>query len=85
MTIAHAIAAEIGKGEYKRDARSGASWAGRLVGLRCGIDTGTKAGKDRAKTILEALIRKGVLATDIRTDENRNTRVYVIPGTGRAT
>jgi hypothetical protein len=79
-TVANAIAGEIAKGEYKRDARAGASWAGRLVGLRCGIDTGTKSGKDRAKVILETLIKKGALAVEIRTDKNRNAREYVVPG-----
>jgi AAA domain len=79
-TIAAAIAHEIGQGEYKRDARAGASWAGRLVGMRCGIDIATKAGKERAKTILDALIRKGTLAVDIRYDKNRNSKEYVIPG-----
>jgi hypothetical protein len=79
-TVATAIAGEIARGEYKRDARSGDSWAGRLVGLRCGIDTGTKSGKDRAKTILEILIKRGVLSVEIRTDKNRNTREYIVPG-----
>ena len=58
-TIAHAIAGEIAKGEYRRDARAGASWAGRLVGLRCGIDISTKSGKDRAKSILDSLSKRG--------------------------
>jgi hypothetical protein len=84
-TIANAIAGEIAKGEYKRDTRAGASWAGRLVGLRCGIDTGTRSGKDRAKAILETLIKKGVLAVEIRTDKNRNSREYVVPGALHAT
>jgi hypothetical protein len=79
-TIANAIAGEIARGEFKRDPRSGTSWAGRLVGLRCGIDVGTKSGKDRARVILETLIRKGVLAVEIRTDKNRNSREYVVPG-----
>jgi hypothetical protein len=79
-TIANAIAGEIAKGEFKRDARTGASWAGRLVGLRCGLDIGSKAGKDRAKVILENLIRKGVLRVEIRTDRNRNAREYVVAG-----
>jgi AAA domain len=83
-TVANAIAGEIAKGEYKRDVRSGASWAGRLVGLRCGIDVGTKSGKERAKTILETLIKKGVLAVEIQIDENRNAREYVVPGVLRA-
>ena len=79
-TIAAAIASEIAKGEYKRDARAGSSWAGRLVGLRCGIDVTTKSGKERAKIILETLIKRGVLAVEIRTDKNRNSREYVVPG-----
>jgi hypothetical protein len=79
-TVANAIAGEIAKGNYKRDARAGATWAGRLVGLRCGIDTGTKSGKERVKAILETLIKKGVLAVEIRTDKNRNAREYVVPG-----
>ena len=78
-TVANAIAAEIAKGEYRRDIRA-ASWAGRLVGLRCGIDVGTKAGKERAKGILETLVKKGVLAVEIRSDKNRNSREYVVPG-----
>jgi AAA domain len=79
-TVANAIAGEIAKGDYKRDARAGAAWAGRLVGLRCGIDIGTKSGKDRAKAILETLIKRGVLAVEIRVDKNRNAREYVTPG-----
>jgi len=79
-TVANAIAGEIAKGDYKRDARAGAAWAGRLVGLRCGIDVGTKSGKERAKVILETLIKRGVLAVEIRTDKNRNAREYVVPG-----
>jgi hypothetical protein len=74
------IASEIAKGEYKRDIRSSTSWAGRLVGLRCGIDLETKSGKERARVILEKLIKRGILAIEIRTDKNRNSREYVVPG-----
>jgi hypothetical protein len=79
-TVAYAIAGEIAKGDFKRDARAGASWAGRLVGLRCGIDIRTKSGTGRVKAILETLIKKGVLAVEIRTDKHRNAREYVVPG-----
>src|SRR5262249_4195458 len=78
-TIANAIANEIGKGEYRRDTRA-SMWAGRLVGLRCGIDTNTKPGKNRTKATLEALNKKGVLAVDIRNDKNRTSREYIVRG-----
>jgi hypothetical protein len=78
-TVAAAIAGEIAKGEYRRDGRA-ASWAGKLIGIRCGIDVGTESGKRRAKDILEELIKKGWLGIDIRTDKNRHTREFVVPG-----
>ena len=79
-TIASAIATEIGKGEYRRDVRAGSSWAGRLVGLRCGIDIETKSGKARARVILETLIKTGVLAVEVRADKTRHAREYIVPG-----
>jgi hypothetical protein len=79
ITIA-AIRSEMGKGEYRRDARAGGAWAGRLIALRLGLDLGTRAGKNRAIAILNMLIRKGVLTVEIRHDQNRNAREYVVPG-----
>ena len=79
-TVANAIAGEIAKGEFKRDVRAGAAWAGRVVGLRCGIDVSTKPGRDRARIILETLIKKGALAVEIRADQSRHSREYVVSG-----
>jgi hypothetical protein len=76
-----AIRNEISNGEYRRDARAGAAWAGKLVALRLGLDLGTRAGKNRATSVLDYLIRKGVLTIEIRYDKNRNAREYVVPGT----
>jgi len=74
------IRAEIGKAEYRRDIRAGGAWAGKLVALRLGLDLGTKAGKNKAASILNMLISKGVLAVEIRQDRHRNAREFVVPG-----
>jgi len=74
------IRAEIGKAEYRRDIRAGESWAGKLIALRLGLDLGTKAGKNKAASILNMLISKGVLAVDIRQDQHRKAREFVVPG-----
>ena len=43
-TVAAAIRAEVARGQYRRDARAGASWAGKLVGrqLNFEIDAGVR-------------------------------------------
>jgi hypothetical protein len=79
ITIA-AIRSEIGKGEYRRDARAGAAWAGKLIAMRLGLDLGTRAGKGKATSILNMLLSKGVLNVEIRYDKNRNAPEYVVPG-----
>jgi AAA domain len=81
-TIANGIRSEVAKGEYRRDMRAGASWAGRLIALRLGLDPDTKSGKARARTVLETLIKKSVLAVELRTDRHRHTKEYVVPGAG---
>jgi hypothetical protein len=81
--VASAICREIAKGRYRRDARSGTAWAGHLVGQQLHfVDTGTKVGKLRATTVIEQLIKKGVLAVDIEYDDNRNPKMYVVQGLG---
>jgi hypothetical protein len=79
-TVADAIRAEIAKGRYRRDARAGAAWAGRPIGRQLSFDTETKAGRQRSRTVLETLIKKGVLDVDIDYDKHRNAREYVVPG-----
>jgi hypothetical protein len=80
-TIAAAIRAEIGKGEYRRDQRA-ANWAGALVGRRLGFDMETPQGKQQARDALAALIKKGTLDVEQRQDAARRFRDYVVPGKG---
>ncbi len=79
-TVAGAIRTEIAKGRYRRDARSAAAWAGHLIGRQLNFDTSAKPGRLRATTVLETLIRKGILAVDIEYDTNRNPKMFVVPG-----
>jgi hypothetical protein len=79
--IAAAIRDEIGKGEWRRDPRAQASWAGHLIGRRLGLDTGQAAIRSRVTKILSWLINTGVLATEFRKDKDSKTHEYVIPGT----
>jgi hypothetical protein len=79
-TIAAAIRSEIAKGEYRREARAGSSWAGLLVGRRMGLDMDKPTFRRQAGDILTWLIKKGVLATEFRNDAKRRAREYVIPG-----
>jgi hypothetical protein len=79
--VAAAIREEIGKGNWRRDRRAGATWAGNLIGRRLGFDMGEKAQRNKASDILNWLISTGVLATEYRDDRFRHTKEYVIPGT----
>jgi hypothetical protein len=78
-SVAAAICAEVAKGRYRRDARSSA-WVGHLVGHQLNFDAGTKAGRNRAHTIVERLVKKGVLAVEIERDASRHIRMFVVPG-----
>src|SRR5262249_30513753 len=82
-TMAAAIRAEVGKGEYRKDQRA-ANWIGGLIGRRLGFDMDTDAGKHQARQALAALIKKGVLRVEGRMDEKRRFREYLVPGDGVA-
>jgi hypothetical protein len=78
--VAAAIREEVGKGEWLRERQARSKWAGVLIGRRMGLDTETKTGRQQAGDLLTWLIRRGVLATEFRTDDKRNTREHVVPG-----
>jgi hypothetical protein len=78
--VGAAIRDEIGKGDWRRDSRAGAAWAGNLIGRRLGLDVGQKPQRAKAVDILNWLIRTGVLATEYRKDKSRHAKEYVIPG-----
>jgi hypothetical protein len=79
--ISDSIRTTIAQGEFRRDARAGNDWAGRVVGKLCNLDLSQRSGRTQADAILASLITKGVLATDFRTDpKTRKTREYVVPG-----
>jgi hypothetical protein len=78
--FAAAIRSEIAKGDYRRDRRSGSNWAGLLIGQRMGLDMEKPSHRRQATDVLNWLIKKGVLTTEFRSDKNRKSREFVIPG-----
>jgi AAA domain len=67
-------------GDYRRDVRS-ADWVGRPLAQRLGLDPDDKGDRKRLGTILNAWFANGALATEIRKDDQRKKREFVVPGT----
>jgi hypothetical protein len=70
------IAAE---GKYRKDSRSD-KWIGRPVAEMLDLDLEDEADQAQVKKILKTWFANGVLKTTEGQDDNRNKRVFVVPG-----
>jgi hypothetical protein len=77
--VAAAICSEIGKAEYRRDQRAG-NWAGKLIAQRLGLDVSNPSHKRQVKDLLNWLIGRGTLASELRNDRSGHSREYIVPG-----
>jgi hypothetical protein len=76
---AEAIRAQVRLGDYRQDMRA-KDWVGLLVAKRLGIDPTEDGGKARIKAVIHAWVAAGVLAVEMREDDTRHTRAFVVPG-----
>jgi hypothetical protein len=75
----HRVRTRAGAGAYRMDVRA-ENWIGHVIGEVVGIDTTDPTGKRKAGTILQTWIRSGALKPEMRADESRKQRQFVVPG-----
>lgn len=81
VTVDHLrrLRALAGAGSYRRDPRS-PDWIGRPLAEMLGLDIGEKGQAARIKNILKAWFANGALTVEIRPDQQRKPREFVVPG-----
>ena len=67
------------QGRYRKDSQA-ADWIGRALADVTELDADDEADLRQIKEVLKAWFANGVLATELRKDEKRRTRAYVVPG-----
>ena len=65
--------------DYRYNAQS-PDWVGRPLADRLGLDADDDGDRKRLITILKTWVANGALALEIRKDETRRDRQFVIPG-----
>lgn len=66
-------------GTYRADSRAD-EWVGKPLAERLHLSLQDKGDRKRIHAVLKRWFDEGVLATEIRQDEDRHDRKYVIPG-----
>jgi hypothetical protein len=66
-------------GSYRKDSRS-ADWIGRPVAEMLDLDLEDEADRKQLKQILKTWFANHVLTTKEGQDDNRNKRMFVVPG-----
>jgi hypothetical protein len=81
VTTSHLIQMQraISDGKWRKDQQAKA-WAGHALAPLLGLDFSKKQDKARAKQLIEAWVREGVLEVVIDHDEKRNEREFIIVG-----
>jgi hypothetical protein len=75
----HWMRGAVRQGSYRASPRS-PNWVGCLLAARLGLDVNDPGDRRRLNSILRIWFANGVLAVETRTDAQRHSREYVIPG-----
>jgi hypothetical protein len=78
----HFMRDEVRRQSYRTDPRS-VNWVGKPLIKHLGLNPTDQADRKRASEILKTWFANGVLAPEVRMDEHRHEKEFVIPGNWR--
>lgn len=81
-TVIPAVQAAVKGGSYRYDAQA-KDWLGFFVGDLCKIDPTERDGKARITKMIDEWVKSDVLAKQMRADESRRQRMFLIVGETR--
>jgi hypothetical protein len=75
----HWIRETVRQGEYRRSPRS-PDWVGYPLAKRLGLDAEDRGHRSKLNAVLAVWFANAVLATELRKDDKRREREFVVPG-----